>query len=223
MHHIRPYKIFALIDAPPAERLATVAIPSRRAAGGTSLLETFLLMAAIRIIDARRIFEFGTFLGSNTLNLALNSPADAEILTLDLDENSELPPHAADVPLAQLRMNASLDFAGTPVARKIRALTGNSQSFDFSAWQGIVDLLFIDGGHDLPTLTSDTENSFRMATRGKSSCILWHDYRNLDYPELTAYLDDLSGDQDIFHVEDTMLCAWFNDPAGTILPRLLQK
>ena len=38
------------------------------------------------------VFEIGTFLGSNTLNMALNLPEDAKILTLDLDEQ-----HATDL------------------------------------------------------------------------------------------------------------------------------
>lgn len=67
MRHIRPYKIFTLIDEPPRDRIVKIVIPSRRGVGGTSLLETLLIIAAIRIADARRVFEFGTFLGSNTL------------------------------------------------------------------------------------------------------------------------------------------------------------
>jgi hypothetical protein len=68
MHEIRPYKLFTLIEAPPSERIAHVQIPPRRGAGGVSLLETFLIVAATQIVTARRIFEFGTFLGSTTLN-----------------------------------------------------------------------------------------------------------------------------------------------------------
>ena len=38
---------------------------------------------------------------------------------------------------------------------------------------------------------------------------------------LTCYLDDLSREREIFHIEDTTLCAWFNDPGGMILHRLM--
>jgi hypothetical protein len=62
MQHIRPYKIFTLIEASPTERLLSLPIPSRRGTGGTSLLETFLILAGMRVVEARRIFEFGTFL-----------------------------------------------------------------------------------------------------------------------------------------------------------------
>jgi predicted O-methyltransferase YrrM len=122
MQHIRPYKIFTLIEASPTERLLSLPIPSRRGTGGTSLLETFLILAGMRVVEARRIFEFGTFLGINTLNLALNSPGDAQIFTLDLDEHHAATANqvAADAPLTQIHLAAqsALDFAGTPVALK---------------------------------------------------------------------------------------------------------
>ena len=79
MRHIRPYRIFTLIDASPQDRVVNVAMPSRRGLGGTSLLETMLIIASARIVEARRIFEIGTFLGSNTFNMALNLPEDAKI------------------------------------------------------------------------------------------------------------------------------------------------
>jgi hypothetical protein len=225
MHHIRPYKIFTLIDAPPSERLVNVTLPSRRGTGGTSLLETFLIIAGARVVNARRLFEFGTFLGINTLNMALNTPEDANIFTLDLDEQ-----HAADArqlpedaPLTQLHLasQSSLDFTLSPVASKISTLIGNSTTFDYSAWKGSIDFSFIDGGHDFETVKSDTENALEMAAKETRSCIMWHDYRNWEYPSLTAYLDDLSKEREIFHVQDTTLCVWFNDPGASILPRLL--
>src|SRR5437016_4920323 len=158
--HIRPYRIFNLIDAPPAERVANIALPSRRGMGGVSLLETSLIIAAARVVGARKVFEFGTYLGSTTLNLALNTPEDAEILTIDLDEHyaKEVQQDPADAPLTQIHIaeKSSLAFMGSPVSQKIRTLTGNSTTFDFSAWRGSVDLAFIDGGHDLATVKSDT-------------------------------------------------------------------
>jgi len=114
----------------------------------------------------------------------------------------------------------SLDFVGSPVATKIKTLSGNSTTFDFSTWKQSMDFLFIDGGHDRFTVESDTENALMMAAATKCSCIMWHDYGNAEYRDLTGYLDELSRRLEIFHIEDTMLCAWFNDPSVSILPRL---
>jgi hypothetical protein len=227
MHHIRPYRIFTLIETPPSERIASVQIPPRRAAGGVTLLETFVMVAALRVVAARRVFEFGTFLGSTTLNLALNVSDDAEIFTLDLAENhaGTVNQHPADAELTQIHLASQkrLDFLGSSVCGKIITLSGDSTKFDFSRWKDSIDLVFVDGGHDLATVKSDTESALQMARKDRPSCILWHDYRNPNYGTSTSYLDELSQRLDIFHIEDTMLCAWFSDPAQSIRSHLLKR
>ena len=132
--------------------------------------------------------------------------------------------HPEDAPLTQLHLasQSSLDFTGSAVADKVTTLVGNSTTLDFSPWQSSIDFFFIDGGHDFETVKSDTENALGTAVIDKPSCIMWHDYRSLDYPALTCYLDDLSKDRDIFQIEDTKLCVWFNDPGNLILPWLVE-
>jgi hypothetical protein len=223
IRHIRPYKVFALVDTPPARRIVQMQIPPRRGAGGVTVLETCLLLAASQIVNARRVFEFGTFLGSTTLNLALNIPCDGEVLTLDLDAKfaNQVFQHPADSALTAVHLGAhALDFVGSSVADKITTLAGNSVNFDFSQWKDSIDFVFIDGGHDLATVKSDTENALAIVDKGKPSCILWHDYGNPDYADLSKYLDKLSGQMPLFHIEDTRLCLWFNDPHKMIQPRL---
>jgi hypothetical protein len=225
MHHIRPYKLFSLIEAPPAERVVRTAIPSRRGAGGVNLLEMFLINAASRIVNAKQLFEIGTFLGNTTLNLAFNIPNDGTVYTLDLDEHyaGEAKQDRADIPLTEIHLasKSSPDFSGSSVESKIKQLVGNSTTFDFSSWNGSVDLVFVDGGHDFATVKSDSENALRMTRKDKESCVLWHDYRNADYSGLTYYLDQLSEGLQMVHLEDTRLCAWFNDPGNSIWSRLL--
>jgi hypothetical protein len=224
MHHIRPYKLFNLVEGTPLERAVTIPIPRHRGMGGTSLLETILILATIRVVNARRLFEFGTFLGINTLNMALNMRTDAEIFTLDLGEEhaASVKQVAADAELTKIHLasQSSLAFVGTPVAGKINTLFGDSTSFDFSPFHASMDFSFIDGGHDLLTVKSDTENAFKMAVQDSPSAVMWHDYRNDEYPELTRYLDVLAEEQEIFHVEDTMLCVWFNDNNGSVNMKL---
>jgi hypothetical protein len=225
MYHIRPHRIFTLIQTPPPERIVSVQLPARRGAGGVTLLETFVMIATLRAVRARRVFEFGTFRGSTTLNLALNVPEEAEVLTLDLGryEADRLIQHPADVELtrAHLACQNKLDFLGSPVCGKITVLSGDSTKFDFSLWKDSVDFVFIDGGHDLATAQSDTSSALDMVRKDGPSCIFWHDYRNQDYNELTGYLDQLSHRFDIFHIEDTILCAWFSEPAHWIRSHLL--
>lgn len=210
MKNIRPYKLFGLLVEPPANRVAKVMLPSHRGAGGTSMLETMLLVSASRTVHARRVFEFGTFMGTNAFNFALNLPHDGEVFTLDLDDVAHVR-HKADEHLATLHMAAScMDFSRTPEESKIQRLKGNSRAFDFTPWFDSIDLAFIDGGHDLQTAKSDTEAAFRITRTDRPSCIAWHDYGNPDYPELTSYLDDLSCRYPIVHVRETMLCFLFS-------------
>jgi methyltransferase family protein len=212
MHHIRPWKLFASLDAPMNDRMVTLPIPYRRGLGGISLLESFVLVACARLVDAHRFFEFGTFLGRTTLNLAMNSPEDAEIYSLDLDHSAVrlITQDPADTEVTEIHLQApKFDFTGMSEEKKIALLTGNSRTFDFAPWTERIDLIFVDGGHDLATLTDDTANSLRLASQTRPSCILWHDYGNKDYEPLKEFLDELSDKIDIFHVEDTMLCAHF--------------
>lgn len=104
---------------------------------------------------------------------------------------------------------------GSPVEDKISVLNGDSLRFDFSPYHQKMDWIFIDGGHDLISVRSDTENAFRMVDPGKPSCIAWHDYKNpdADYSDLTRYLDQLSEKEPIFNVGDTKLCFWFSGNA----------
>jgi len=211
-------------ETPPAERIVHAALPQRRAAGGVTLLETFIILASCRIVNAARIFEIGTFLGNTTLNLALNVPEHGRIFTLDLDEAgaTHIQQDTADAPLTEVHLayQTSLDFFDTPVAHKVEILVGNSTTFDFSPWEGSIDAVYIDGGHDARTLRCDTENALRLVRPNRASCILWHDFGNRDYEGLTHYLNELSRSMNIFHIEDTMLCVWFNDPRNCILPLL---
>ncbi|HZZ41181.1 MAG TPA: class I SAM-dependent methyltransferase [Acidobacteriaceae bacterium] len=224
-HTIRPWRLFTALST-SADRVAQVPIPPRRAYGGLTLLETFLLVSTCRLVDAQCLFEFGTFLGSTTLVLALNSAPSARVFTLDLDAETHptVSQHEADAPLTAIHHNAAhaLDFMNTAVERKITSLRGDSLRLDFSPYYRQMDWIFIDAGHDLVSVRSDTENAFRMINPDRLSCVLWHDYQNPDYPDLTRYLDDISQERPMFHVGDTMLCLWINDPAHAILPTLLE-
>ena len=214
MREIRPYQIFTLLDAIPTERVAQVKIPNRR---DLWLLETFILITAMRLVKAKRIFEFGTFFGSTTLNLALNSPANAQIFTFDLPKADALAAtrNEPDFRVAGERLNhAQPDFTGFGEAQKIKTLLGNSREFDFSPFNGSMDMVFIDGGHDYETVKSDTSNALTMLKADAPGCIFWHDYQNIECEENTRFLTDLEKDLGVFHVKETMLCGWFNERSG---------
>ena len=78
-------------------------------------------------------------------------------------------------------------------------------------------MIFVDGGHDLRTLKSDTENSFKMIPDDRMACISWHDYGSEVYPQVTEYLEELSNEYEIYHVEDTMICFYLANKDESIV------
>jgi predicted O-methyltransferase YrrM len=53
-------------------------------AGGVRVDELVIISAIVRHLKPKRLVEIGTAEGRTTLNLALHSPQDSEVITLDL-------------------------------------------------------------------------------------------------------------------------------------------
>jgi predicted O-methyltransferase YrrM len=221
MHHIRPWKLFELVEARPSfERIVQMKIPIRRvtkfADYSLRLLELMSMIALDRIVKATNIFEIGTFCGNTTLHLGLNSPWDTNIFTLDADEATL--ERAGLAELYEWRKQFPLEFLGefegqgVQPQERIERLFGNSMAFDFSRWLDVVDLVLIDGDHSWAAVESDTYNAMRMLRPG-AGAIAWHDYSNPDTLDNTAYLEKLAETKDLFHIEETMLVVYFGDDA----------
>ena len=69
---------------------------------------------------------------------------------------------------------------------------------------GKIQMIFIDGNHEVNYVKKDTENALKMISEAPS-CIAWHDYGNPQFPELKSYIDDLAKIYKIYHVENTMI------------------
>jgi hypothetical protein len=94
---------------------------------------------------------------------------------------------------------------GTPIEQHITQVHADSRTWESGR---PFEFVFIDGGHDFETLASDT----RLALSHGAQSVFWHDYKNPDYPHLSAFLEDLPIDG--FHIEDTGLVGWFHDPTN---------
>ena len=222
VNHLRPHSVFNLVKTKTySRRMMKVVLPDQDA---PVLLETALLLAFAKLIKPKTFFEFGTFLGVQTLNLATNLPGKTRLYTLDLDESSlkTLPQDPADAVLTKKHFcnESRLAFLGTRFASRITQLYGNSNVFDFSPYAGQMDMLYIDGGHDLETLTNDTLNSFRMLSPDRCACVAWHDYGNPAYPQVAEYLDKLSATKKIYHVEGSWLCFHLHNAPKRLLAGL---
>ncbi|HLH08242.1 MAG TPA: hypothetical protein VKW78_13465 [Terriglobales bacterium] len=56
LHHIRPYKLFTSLNG-NSNNLVRLPIPKRRGIGGLSLLETFSVIAAVKLVKAERLLR----------------------------------------------------------------------------------------------------------------------------------------------------------------------
>jgi predicted O-methyltransferase YrrM len=146
--------------------------------GNVTLEELVVLIAAVAQRKPRRIFEFGTFDGRSTLNLAANAGPDAEVWTLDLPQT-----HLADARFAidsretryvQKPVSGSR-FANTPEASKITQLYGDSATFDYDPYLGKMDFVFVDASHSYEYVMNDSRKALSLIGR-RNGVIFWHDY-----------------------------------------------
>lgn len=160
-------------------------------------IDLLSLILLCRATEPRMIFEIGTFVGYTSLHMALNTPDDTRVLTLDLppaDRSTRLRTTATDHKLIDRDVGPAV-FEGTRVAAKIRRLYGDSATFDFDDWHGAVDLFFVDGAHSYEYVRSDTLRALECTRPG--GVIVWHDYGRLEQSGVTRWLHEFARDHDV--------------------------
>ena len=147
--------------------------------GHVTEFEVKVISQLVNQLQPRCMFEIGTFQGRTTLNMALNSPEDARIITLDLPpadlNNTQMQIEKTEEMYVQ-KSESGERFKGHPQAYKITQVFGDSATFDYSPYHNRMDLVFIDGSHAYEYVLSDTENALKLVRKGGT--ILWHDYTN---------------------------------------------
>jgi len=141
-----------------------------------SLPEACALGLLLRRLKAKRVFEFGTFKGVSTTQLALNVEPGGEVLTLDLPDEDE--PHyqlRIDKPLE--RQIAAERGKGSLIPADLRPaitfLRQDSARFDPGPYAGTMDLVFVDGAHSADYVRNDSEKGWLMLRPG--GVLVWHD------------------------------------------------
>lgn len=217
---VKASKLFSLVpEQSPMGRVTWMKIPVRRIPDvpdcSLILLELMVLTACIRITKAKRMFEFGTFLGNTTLHMAMNSPEYAEIWTLDADDETLVRHKLLDT--YSWRNCFPLEFADTPFNEKIHVLREDSHTFEPRVLTGTMDLVLIDGDHSGKGVARDTANTILGLMKCRypygDGCILWHDYRtDRGCADNVAFLDGLAEYHHLVHIEDTALVVslWAN-------------
>ncbi len=156
-----------------------------------SVLEFNCLVLLMKRVNARQIFEFGTFRGISITQLVLNLPPGSKAYTLDLpDQTNSTLYNISDPEEVSLTAETS---KGSLVPRDLRDrvtfLKQDSGKFDESPYAGQIDFVFVDGAHSYDYVKNDSEKGWRMLRSG--GVMAWHDVRPAD-PDVVRYLLECS-------------------------------
>ena len=167
-----------------------------------SPLECMALAALLHHVSAKRVFEFGTYKGVSTTQLALNVGEDGRVFTLDLPEDH--PAYSLPIPNANERQIAAETGKGILVPADIRSrvtfLRQDSSTFDESPYQNSMDLVFVDGAHSYEYVSSDSLKGWKMLREG--GIIAWHDFVP-SHPDVVRFVRECGWDPHL--VIDTTL------------------
>lgn len=211
-----PVRDAALPDLLPQARHATVELRNCFGTlGNPSVQEVYTICALIRALEPRAIFEFGTFTGLTTLQMAINACDEATVYTLNLPPEADITVHELgdrDQTVMTHMAGTGQFFANEPERDRIVALFGDSASFDFTPYERQIDLVFIDAGHDYENVRCDTENALRLL-RGGRGTIVWHDFPNA--PGVAEYLKDFAALRPVHRIVGTNMAVALVDLAPT--------
>lgn len=171
---VRGLPIVNVLDiCPGSQRWTLQSFPSVGAS--VSPMECAALAALAHLVRAERIFEFGTYKGVSTTQLALNVGENGRVFTLDLPEDH--PAYSLPIPRPEEREIAAEGQKGILIPQDLRDrvtfLQSDSATFDEIPYLGSIDLVFVDGAHSYEYVKSDTEKGWRMLRPG--GVIAWHD------------------------------------------------
>lgn len=203
---------------PPEVEQAQIVLKNFLGTWGNVTIEELCKLSLItKWLNPRKIFEFGTYNGMTTLQLAMNSGDESEVFTLDIEptdtSTSELSIGGIDRYLAQkqgaFQFEVGHYFSGTPQAEKIKQLWGDSRSFDFSPYAGKISLAFVDAGHTYEYVSSDTKNALAMLSN--DGVVIWHDYMRVLHPGVLRCLVELTENGSrIFRLRGTNMAVYWN-------------
>lgn len=173
--------------------------------GNVSVLELLCLCLLVRALRPRQVLELGTFNGNTALQLAANLDPDARLTTVDLplDGAPVAGPNAHDAVLIRAATRERPRYLGSSHGTKVTQVYGNTLALDFATLcPRPPDFIFIDAGHSDECVRNDSRKA--LAALAPVGTIVWHDYTQ-DWPDVFAYLTELSGSVALEHVAGTNL------------------
>jgi predicted O-methyltransferase YrrM len=170
--------------------------------------EILVLCSIVSFTKAKNVLEIGTYNGNTALNLAVNTPPDATITTIDLppDWDGAL---AFDVPEDSLNATditeIGIQYKNTKFVEKINQVYGDSAKLNWKKLPIPFDLVFIDGCHHYKYVKHDTEKALKHLRAG--GIIIWHDYGMIK--EVSSVVDEFTNRLNIRVIQGTRLAVGF--------------
>jgi predicted O-methyltransferase YrrM len=170
---VRDFPETTLEEIAPAARFTFQIFHGAQAS--ITLIEAGALAALMARLRARRVFEFGTYRGVSTTQIALNLPPDGHLFTLDLPPDKMSGALRVDKP-AERRIAAETgkgNLVPDELRSKVTFLHSDSATFDTGPYAGSMDLVFVDGAHSYDYVRNDTAKGLSLLRDG--GVIAWHD------------------------------------------------
>jgi hypothetical protein len=190
--------------------------PSFQVAGMTSDYEAWILSCLAK--SSKNIFEFGTCSGKTTALFALNSSSESKVYSVTLN-----PADLSNLSLGNNQdVKAALNnaikesiydqfiFTNMSIKNKINLIFEDSTRLNVDKFENLMDLIFIDGGHNYSCVKNDSEKSFRMIKN--EGYIFWHDYNvsKRSCKDVVKYIHEISKIKKIRLIKNTSLCYYKN-------------
>lgn len=172
-------------------------------------VDMLYVCAIARHRRARRVFEFGTYLGRTTYHLALGEHVE-RVYTLDLDPAGAYPKGlkiGRAIRAVHERALQGHFYQGSAVAGRIEQLHGDSRTFDYAPYAGQMDLVFVDGGHTYEMVANDTQHALSLVKPG--GLIIWHDFAPKGR-DVAALAREFARERPLFWIEDTSLLVYID-------------
>ena len=194
-----------------ARAVMQFAVPTQASFGNMQPYELIVLSTLCNHLKPSLMLEFGTYDGLTTLHLAMNSPAEARVVTLDLHPDDPLRQQTTEDTFYTRGVTVGAHFQDTASARKIEQVYCDTTKFDQMPYRGQVDFLFVDAGHAYELVRSDSEKALEMVRPG--GVILWHDY-HYTHDGVYTLLNGLAPSVPLKCVPNTTLVYHIGQPMG---------
>jgi predicted O-methyltransferase YrrM len=197
-------KTLGFTELYPAAESMVVPMEVRYRLSNVTPTELYCLSCVAMLHKAKRIFEIGTYDGATTRQLA-RACSSSQVFTLDLSRDDQ--PKAART-FVPTEVNNLMEggvgsrFVDTPEQQRIVQLYGDSTQFDYSAYKGTIDLVFIDACHDYDFVRADSQTALGLIKPG--GIIFWHDYC-AGWPGVKRAVEELLPQYPILHIDSTSL------------------